>query len=37
MQSGQEEVIMIVDNENNIINCAHEAIEADGAIAAQVT
>jgi hypothetical protein len=37
MQSGQEEVIMIVDNENNIINCAHEAIEADGAIAAQVS
>ena len=36
MQLGQEEVVMIVDGENNIINCAHEAIEADNAIAAQV-
>ena len=36
MQLGQEEVVMIVDGENNIINCAHEAIEADAAIAAQV-
>ena len=36
MQLGQEEVVMIVDGENNIINCAHESIEADAAIAAQV-
>ena len=37
MQSGQELVIMIVDGEHNLIDCAHEVIKADGAIAAQVT
>ena len=36
MQSGQEEVIMILDGGDNQINCAHETIEADGTIAAQV-
>jgi len=36
MQLGQEEIVMIVDDENNIRYCAREAIEADAAIAAQV-
>ena len=36
MKLGQEEIVMIVDDENNIRNCAHEAIGADAAIAAQV-